>query len=146
MVNWASDVATAAVTGQGREPVSVSRVVLEARGGAVVVQWSLSYQAQLSNRPGVGDQYPLVQLQAMAALERDGLELARWTLGEDQAQGTKDRWVAVRAAGTAGGLFVDRTPGSGRKTYQLKVWNERMTRYGTATITVGTRTMICEER
>jgi hypothetical protein len=52
----------------------------------------------------------------------------------------------VPAAGTAGGLYVDRTPASGRKTYQLKIWNDRMTRSGTATIAVGTRTMVCEER
>ena len=46
--------------------------------------------------------------------------------------------------GTASGLFIDRTPGSGRKIYVLKVWNERAGRAGT--VTVGTRAMICEER
>jgi hypothetical protein len=52
--------------------------------------------------------------------------------------------VQARVTGTASGLFVDRTPGRGRKTYVLKVWNERPSRWGA--VTVGTRTMICEER
>lgn len=141
MANWASDVATVTLNARGRDAVEASRVVLEVKGGSVIVQWSLSYRAQVSTRSGVGEQFPQARLQAMAALERDGLELARWTLGEDQAQGAKDARVAVQVAGTASGLFVDRTPGSGRKTYHLKGWNERVSLYGAATIAVGTRTM-----
>jgi hypothetical protein len=80
----------------------------------------------------------------VAALERDGVEIARWTLGEDEAQVFQNMMAQARIAGTASGLFVDRTPGSGRKTYVLKVRNDRPSRYGV--VTVSTRTMICEER
>ena len=144
MTNWASDVATPALSGRGREPVEASRVALDVGGGAVVGQWSLSYDASVIITGGPGNRYPVAQVQAMAALERDGVEVARWTLGEDRARGAKDTRVQARLTGTASGLFVDRTPGSGRKTYVLKVWNERASRHGT--VTLGTRTMICEER
>ena len=144
MTNWASDVATGSATARGSEPVEASRVALDVGGGAVVVQWSFSYHAYVNTQgPGAGPQ-PRVEVRAIAALERDGLEIARWTLGEDQAEGDKDRPVQARVTGTASGLFVDRTPGRGRKTYVLKVWNERPSRWGA--VTVGTRTMICEER
>jgi hypothetical protein len=144
MTDWASDVATDAVSGRGREPVEANRVALDVGGGAVVVQWSLSYVAYVSIRGGPGQRYPVARVRALAALERDGLEIARWTLGEDHAQGAKDTTVEARVTGTASGLFVDRTSGPGRKTYVLKVWNERASRDGM--VTVGTRTMICEER
>jgi hypothetical protein len=52
--------------------------------------------------------------------------------------------VQARLIGTASGLFVDRAPGSRRKTYVLKVWNQRPTRSGA--VTVSTRTMVCEQR
>jgi hypothetical protein len=144
MSNWASDVATQAVSARGQDAVEASRVTLAGAGGPVVVQWSLSYHAYVNARgPGVGPQ-PRVEVEAIAALERDGIEIARWTLGEDEAEGDKDRPVQARVTGTASGLFVDRTPGQGRKTYVLKVWNERPSRWGV--VTVGTRTMICEER
>ena len=97
MINWASDVATQEVTGSGREPVEASRVALDVRGGAVVVQWSLSYHAFVQVRGGPGRRFPLVQVQPMAALERDGVEIARWTLGEDQARGAKDPMVRLAA-------------------------------------------------
>ena len=74
----------------------------------------------------------------------DGVEIARWTLGEDEAQVFQRHDGAAVVTGTASGLFVDRTPGSGRKTYVLKVRNDRPSRYGV--VTVSTRTMICEER
>ena len=144
VTNWASDVAADAVSARGRESVEASRVRLDVRGGAVVVQWSLSYDAAVAVQGGPGNRYPVARVQAMAALERDGVEIARWTLGEDQTKGAKDQRVQARLTGTASGLFVDRTPGSGRKTYVLKVWNERASRHGT--VTLGTRTMICEER
>jgi len=144
VTNWASDVATSVVSGRGREPVEASRVVLNVGGGAVVVQWSLSYDASVILTGGPGNRYALARVEAMAALERDGVEIARWALGENQAQGAKDARVAARLRGTASGLFIDRTPGSGRKIYVLKVWNERAGRAGT--VTVGTRAMICEER
>jgi hypothetical protein len=144
MTDWASDVATDAVSGRGREPVEANRVALDVGGGAVVVQWSLSYVAYVSIRGGPGQRYPVARVRALAALERDGLEIARWTLGEDHAQGAKDTTVEARVTGTASGLFVDRTSGSRRTTYVLKVWNERASRDGM--VTVGTRTMICEER
>jgi len=141
VTNWASDVATSVVRGRGREPVEASRVVLNVGGGAVVVQWSLSYDASVIITGGPGNRYALARVEAMAALERDGVEIARWALGENQAQGPRMRgW----RRGTASGLFIDRTPGSGRKIYVLKVWNERAGRAGT--VTVGTRAMICEER
>ncbi|HYZ26990.1 MAG TPA: hypothetical protein VE597_08780 [Geminicoccaceae bacterium] len=146
VTNWASDVATEAVSAHGREPMEASRVSLDVRGGAVVVQWSLSYDAFVAIKGGPGNRYPLARVQAMAALERAGVEIARWTLGEDQTQGGKDESVRARLSGTASGLFVDRTPGSGRKTYVLKVWNERAPAYGTSAVAVATRTMICEER
>ena len=145
MTNWASDVATAEASGLGREAVEASRVVLEIDGGAVVVQWSLSYHAYASLRGGPG-RPAVAQVQVMAVLERDGLEIARWTLAEDRAQGAKDDTVRAQVSGTASGLFVDRAAGPGRKTYVLKVWNGRASPYGTAKIRVGTRTMICEER
>jgi len=144
VTNWASDVATPAVSGRGREPVEASRVALDVGGGAVVVQWSLSYDVSVSVQGGAGNRYPVARVQAVAALERNGVEIARWPLGEDRAQGAKDARVEARLTGTASGLFVDRAPGSGRKTYVLKVWNERARRDGT--ISVGTRTMVCEER
>ena len=145
MANWASDGATAEASGQGREPVEASRVALAVDGGAVVVQWSLSYRAHASLRGGPG-RPAVARVQAIAALERDGLELARWTLAEDQAEGAKDAQVRAQVAGTASGLFVDRTAGAGRRTYVLKVWNQQASAYGTAIMTLGTRTMICEER
>jgi hypothetical protein len=144
--NWASDVATQPIGATGREPLEASRVALDARGGAVVVQWSLSYDASVAVQGGPGNRYPVARIQPMAALERDGMEIARWTLGEDETRGAKDARVQTRLTGTASGLFVDRTPGSGRKTYVLKVWNERTPPYSTLAITVSTRTMVCEER
>ena len=110
----------------------------------MVVQWSLSYDVSVSVQGGAGNRYPVARVQAVAALERNGVEIARWPLGEDRAQGAKDARVEARLTGTASGLFVDRAPGSGRKTYVLKVWNERARRDGT--ISLGTRTMVCEER
>jgi hypothetical protein len=144
MINWASDVATQEVTSSGREPVEASRVVLDVRDGAVVVQWSLSYDVVAQVRGGTGRHFPLVQVQVMAALERGGVEIARWPLGEDRVRGGKDGLVRVQVTGTASGLFVDRKPGSGRKTYVLRVWNARPAQSGA--VTVSTRTMICEER
>jgi hypothetical protein len=144
MNSWASDVATAEVIGQGREPVTASRVALEVAGGAVVVHWALSYEALVTARSLPGDRYPEVRILALAALERDGRELARWTLGENAAKGAKDEGIAVRLAGTGSGLFVDRPQGPGRRTYVLKVWNERARPAGTLKVT--TRTMVCEER
>jgi hypothetical protein len=85
-----------------------------------------------------------LQVEAIAALERNGVEIARWTLGEDRVQAAQDAMARARLTGTASGLFVDRVPGFGRKTYVLKVWNERARRYGT--VTLGTRAMICEKR
>lgn len=146
MANWASDVATAEVSGQGREPVEASRVVLAVEGGAVVVQWSLSYHAYASVRGGPG-RPTVARVQAMAALERNGAEIARWTLAEDQTQSPqRDAMVQAQVTGTASGLFVDRAVRSGRRTYVLKVWNQQASPYGTALMTLGTRTMICEER
>jgi hypothetical protein len=144
VTNWASEVATQAASARGREPVEASRVALDVEGGAVVVEWSLSYDAYVDVKGGPGNRYPIAQVQAMAALERDGVEIARWTLGEDQTRGSKDARVQARLIGTASGLFVDRPPGLGRKTYVLKVWNDRRSRSGA--VTVSTRTMICEER
>jgi hypothetical protein len=144
MTDWASDVATEAVTGRGREPVEASRVSLEVSGGAVVVQWSLSYDVDTIVERGPGNRFPVAQVQAMAALERSGVEIARWTLGEDRVQAAQDAMARARLTGTASGLFVDRAPGFGRKTYILKVWNERARRYGA--VTLSTRTMICEKR
>jgi hypothetical protein len=109
-----------------------------------VVQWSLSYQAYVVASGQAWEQWPIVEVRAMAALERDGLEIARWTLAEDQAPGTKDRRMRLQVTGTTGALFVDRQPGVGHKTYVLKVWNQTPGR--NSAITVSTRTMICEER
>jgi hypothetical protein len=144
--NWASAVATEPVGATGREPVEASRVALDARGGAVVVQWSLSYDALVSTRGGPGQRFPAARIRVLAALERNGLEIARWTLGEDEAAGPKDATVRARLTGTASAQFVDRTPAPGPKTYILKVWNERASPYATPQVTVGTRTMIVEER
>jgi hypothetical protein len=146
VTNWASDVATDAVSARGREPMEASRVSLEVRAGAVVVQWSLSYDVSAAVMGGPGYRNPIVRVQPMAALERNGIEIARWTLGEDQTRGDQGQRVQVRLTGTASGLFVDRTPGSGRKTYILKVWNEGVPASGTLAVAAGTRTMICEER
>lgn len=145
MANWASDVGTAEVSSQGREPVEASHVMLAVEGGAVVVQWSLSYHAYASLRGGPG-RPAVARVQAIAALERNGVEIARWTLAEDEVQGTKDAMVRAQVVGTTSGLFVDREARAGRKTYVLKVWNQQASPYGTALMTLGTRTMICEER
>jgi hypothetical protein len=106
----------------------------------VVVQWSLSYTGQVTQLPvGSGRSASVVRIQTFASLERDGTELARWTLAdqtEDLSLPTAQGWIA----GTASGLFVDHASGSGRRTYVLKVWNTG------AGISVSTRTMICEER
>jgi hypothetical protein len=144
MDTWASDGATAEVIGQGREPVVASRVALEVAGGAVIVHWALSYEALVTARSLPGDRYPEVGILALAALDRDGQELARWTLGETAAKGAKDQGVAVRLAGTGSGLWVDRPRAPGRRAYVFKVWNERARPAGTLTVT--TRTMVCEER
>jgi hypothetical protein len=144
--NWASDVATQPIGATGREPVEASRVALDARGGAVVVQWSLSYDAVVSTRSQPGQHYPVARIRVSAALERNGLEIARWTLGEDEATGRKDATVRARLTGTASAQFVDRTSAPGPRTYVLKVWNERASGYATPQVTVGTRTMIVEER
>jgi hypothetical protein len=144
MTSWASDVATEMVSAHGQEGVEASRVTLAVAGGPVLVQWSFSYRVQVNPQWPISNRQPRVEVQAMAALERDGTEIARWTLGEDEAQAPKDRMAQARVTGTASGLFVDRTPGSGPKTYVLKVWNERPSRWGV--VTVSTRTMICEER
>ena len=140
MTNWASDVITETASASGRDPVEANRVTLTVAGGPVVVQWSLSYTAHV-NTPfqESGRSASVVSIQTVASLERDGVEIARWTLA-DQAQDlslpTAQAWVA----GTASGLFVDHASGSGRRTYVLKVWNRG------PGINVSTRTMICEER
>jgi hypothetical protein len=143
VTDWASDVATDVVRGRG-EPVEASRVSLDVGGGAVVVQWSLSYAVHVSVRGSPANQLPVAQVEAVAALERNGVEIARWILGEDRTQGRRDANVQALVTGTASGLFVDRAPGFGRTTYVLKVWNERAKRHGT--VTVSTRAMICENR
>jgi hypothetical protein len=146
MSDWASDVATEAVSGRGREPVEASRVSLDVDGGTVVVQWSLSYDVDTvaERGPGPSNRFPVAQVQAIAALERSGVEIARWTLGEDRVQAGQDGLAQARLTGTASGLFIDRAPGHGRKTYVLKVSNEGARRYGA--VTLGTRAMICEKR
>jgi hypothetical protein len=140
MTNWASDVITETASASGRDPVEANRVTLTVAGGPVVVQWSLSYTGQITQLPlGSGRSASVVRIQTVASLERDGTELARWTLAdqtEDLSLPTAQGWIA----GTASGLFVDHASGSGRRTYVLKVWNSG------AGISVSMRTMICEER
>jgi hypothetical protein len=140
MTNWASDVITETASASGRDPVEANRVTLTVAGGPVVVQWSLSYTGQITQLPlGSGRSASVVRIQTVASLERDGTELARWTLAdqtEDLSLPTAQGWIA----GTASGLFVDHASGSGRRSYVLKVWNRG------AGISVSTRTMICEER
>jgi hypothetical protein len=143
MTNWASDVATDVVSSRDGGPLAASRVSLDVAGGAVVVQWSLSYDLHVSVRGSPGDR-PIARVEAMAGLERNDVEIARWTLGEDRRQGAKDSRAQARLTGTASGLFIDRAPGFGRNTYVLKVWNERAKRHGT--VTLRTRAMICEKR
>jgi hypothetical protein len=143
VTDWASDVATDVARGRG-EPVEASRVSLDVRGGAVVVQWSLSYVVHVSIRGSPANPRPVALVEAVAALERNGVEIARWILGDDRTQGRRDSNVQAWVTGTASGLFVDRAPGFGRTTYVLKVWNERAKRHGT--VTVSTRAMICEKR
>jgi hypothetical protein len=140
LTNWASDVVTETASASGRDPVEANRVTLTVAGGPVVVQWSLSYTGQITQLPlGSGRSASVVRIQTLASLERDGTELARWTLAdqtEDLSLPTAQGWIA----GTASGLFVDHASGSGRRTYVLKAWNSG------AGISVSTRTMICEER
>jgi hypothetical protein len=140
MTNWASDVITETASASDRDPVEANRVTLTVAGGPVVVQWSLSYTGQITQLPlGSGRSASVVRIQTVASLERDGTELARWTLAdqtEDLSLPTAQGWIA----GTASGLFVDHASGSGRRTYVLKVWNSG------AGISVSMRTMICEER
>jgi hypothetical protein len=143
MTNWASDVATKTLSRRGQGAVEASRVTLAVGGGPVVVHWSLSflvYVAATSQGPGHGS--PL-RVEAVAGLERDGTEIARWMLGEDEAQVLNRIMGQARVTGTASGLFVDR-PAPGPRTYVLKVWNKRPSR--DSVVSIGTRTMICEER
>jgi hypothetical protein len=143
MTTWASDVATKTLSSRGQGAVEASRVTLAVAGGPVVVHWSLSflvYVAATSQGPGHGS--PL-RVEAVASLERDGVEIARWRLGEDEAQVLNRIMGQARVTGTASGLFVDR-PAPGPRTYVLKVWNERPSR--DSVVSVGTRTLICEER
>jgi hypothetical protein len=139
MTNWASDVVAETASASGRDPVEANRVTLNVAGGPVVVQWSLSYTAQVTQPIlGSGRSASVVRIQTLASLERDGTELARWTLADqtqDLSLPTAQGWIA----GTASGLFVDHASGSGRRIYVLKVWNS-------GGISVSTRTMICEER
>ena len=140
MTNWASEVITETASASGRDPVEANRVTLTVAGGPVVVQWSLSYTAH-ANTPfsESGRGASIVHIQANASLERDGVEIARWTLADqvqDLSLPTAQPWVS----GTASGLFVDHASGSGRRAYVLKVWNRG------AGVSVSTRTMLCEER
>lgn len=143
MTNWASDVATKAVSARGQDAVEASRVTLAVAGGPVVVQWSLSFLVYVHTTGAEHARSATLQVEAVASLERDGAEIARWMLGQDQAQGHPRPTSQARVTGTAGGLFVDR-PAPGPRTYVLKVWNKQPSR--DAVVTVGTRTMICEER
>jgi hypothetical protein len=143
MTNWASDVATKTVSTRGQGTVEASRVTLAVAGGPVVVQWSLSFLVYVHTTGAEHARSATLQVEAVATLERDGLEIARWMLGEDHAQGYPRPTSQARVTGTAGGLFVDR-PAPGARTYVLKVWNKQPSRDGV--VTVGTRTMICEER
>jgi hypothetical protein len=120
--------------------VEANRVTLTVAGGPVIVQWSLSYDAYF-NTPllGSGRSASIVRIQTFAALERDGVEIARWKLA-DQTQNLSLPTAQAQVTGTASGLFVDPASGSGRRTYLLKVWNRG------AGVSVSTRTMICEER
>jgi hypothetical protein len=140
MTNWASDVVAETASASGRDPVEANRVTLTVAGGPVVVEWSLSYTAQFTQPIlGSGRSASVVRVQTLASLERDGTELARWTLADqtqDLSLPTAQGWIT----GTASGLFVDHASGSGRRTYALKVWSRG------AGISVSTRTMICEER
>jgi hypothetical protein len=108
----------------------------------VVIQWSLSYDAYANTAPWGGNQQPRPAVTTMAGLERDGVEIARWTLGADQAQKLSPPPAQARVTGTASGLFVDHAAGSGRRTYVLRVWKGG----GPGAVIVSTRTMICEER
>jgi len=139
MTNWASDVITETATASGRDPVEANRVTLTVAGGPVVVEWSLSYTAQVTQPilPS-GRSASIVRIQTLASLERDGTELARWTLA-DQTQNLSLPAAQGWITGTASGLFVDHASGSGRRSYVLKVWNS-------GAISVSSRTMICEER
>jgi hypothetical protein len=143
MTNWASDVATKTVSTRGQGTVEASRVTLAVAGGPVVVQWSLSFRVYVHTTGAEHARSATLQVEAVASLERDGVEVARWMLGEDHAQGYPRPTSQARVTGTAGGLFVDR-PAPGARTYVLKVWNKQPSRDGV--VTVGTRTMICEER
>jgi hypothetical protein len=140
MTNWASDGVTETAIASGRDPVEANRVTLTVAGGPVVVQWSVSYTAHASTPlVGSGRSASVLRIQTDASLERDGLEIARWKLA-DQAQDVSippsQPWVSA----TASGLFVDHASGAGRRTYVLKLWNRG------PRISVGMRTMVCEER
>jgi hypothetical protein len=143
MTNWASDVATKTVSTRGQGTVEASRVTLAVAGGPVVVQWSLSFLVYVHTTGAEHARSATLQVEAVASLERDGAEIARWMLGEDHARGFPRPTSQARVTGTAGGLFVDR-PAPGPRTYVLKVWNKQPSR--DAVVTIGTRTMICEER
>jgi hypothetical protein len=85
--------------------------MLTVAGGPVVVQWSLSYTAGvrtalLASGPGGS----VAHIQVLAALERDGIELARWTLA-DQSQDLSLPAAQGWATGSASGLFVDQGVG-----------------------------------
>jgi hypothetical protein len=143
MTNWASDVATKTLSSRGQGAVEASRVTLAVAGGPVVVQWSLSFLIYVAASGAEHLRSGTLRVDAVASLERDGAEIARWMLGEDDTQGQPRPTSQARVTGTAGGLFLDQ-PAPGRRTYVLKVWNKQPSRDGV--VTVGTRTMICEER
>jgi hypothetical protein len=108
MTKWASDVATKRVSTRGQGAVEASRVMLAVTGGPVVVQWSLSFLVYVHTTSAEHARSATLQVEAVASLERDGVEIARWMLGEDQAQGFPRPTSRARVTGTAGGLFVDR--------------------------------------
>lgn len=149
MSNWASDVVPAALrtSPENRGVLEANRIELEVGGGSVLVQWSLSYDAQARTAGQARGRRQRARVQALARLERDGVEIARWSLGSDEAlqPAAQDQPALAQVAGTASGLYVDPTPGPGRRSYVLKVWSEA-TPALSATMAIEMRTLICEER
>ena len=108
MTNWASEVITETASASGRDPVEANRVTLTVAGGPVVVQWSLSYDRprQHGLSRSRAEARLLFASRRIASLERDGVEIARWTLA-DQAQDLSLPSAQAWVTGTASGLFVD---------------------------------------
>jgi hypothetical protein len=129
-------------TVEGNERALANEVEVTAEGGALLIQWSLSYvafDATVGTERGRRSQ---VMLDLVAGLLRDDEMLAKWHLDYGTARQESDSPAVVQVKGTASGALVDQAP-AGRHRYRVEVWYDQRGAPGARrSISILSRTMI----